>query len=106
VSPPSPAGRAMTHRAIGCGGVKQNLAPIDDLVTRAVLFRLDSGALANLVAHAQESGSLRKHLASTRPSRTDSGKSWTSTRRAAEERALVQVCVMRIGDDVSHSISG
>jgi hypothetical protein len=51
------------HGAIGCGGVKRNLAPIDDLITKAVLFRLDSGALAKLVAEAQESGTLRKHLA-------------------------------------------
>jgi DNA invertase Pin-like site-specific DNA recombinase len=48
---------------IGCGGVKRNLTPIDDLITKAVRFRLDSGALAKLVAQAQESGALRKHLA-------------------------------------------
>jgi site-specific DNA recombinase len=51
------------HGVIGCGGVKRNLAPIDDLITTAVLFRLDSGGLAKLVAEAQESGTLRKHLA-------------------------------------------
>ena len=51
------------HGNIGCGGVRRNLAPIDDLITKAVLFRLDSGALADLVARAQESGTLRKHLA-------------------------------------------
>lgn len=51
------------HGKIGCGGVKRNLAPIDDLIIKAVLFRLDSAALADLVAKAQESGSLRKHLA-------------------------------------------
>jgi site-specific DNA recombinase len=48
---------------VGCGGVKRNLAPIDDLITKAVLFRLDSGVLAQLVAKAQESGTLRKQLA-------------------------------------------
>jgi site-specific DNA recombinase len=48
---------------IGCGGVKRNLAPIDDLITKSVLFRVDSGALAELVAKAQQSDSLRRHLA-------------------------------------------
>ena len=35
------------HGNTGCGGVKRNLAPIDDLITRAVLFRLDSEQLAH-----------------------------------------------------------
>jgi hypothetical protein len=47
----------------GCGGVRRNLAPIDDLVTKAVLFRLDGDALAKLVAEARESGAPRKYLA-------------------------------------------
>jgi hypothetical protein len=47
---------------MGCGGVKRNLAPINDLITKSVLFRLDSAALAELVAKAQQSGSLGRHL--------------------------------------------
>jgi len=48
---------------IGCGGVKRNLAPIDDLITRAVLFRLDSEQLAHRLAQAQDNGPLKKRLA-------------------------------------------
>src|SRR5215203_3703878 len=48
---------------IGCGGVKRNLAPIDDLITRAVLFRLDSEQLAYRLAQAQDNGPLKKRLA-------------------------------------------
>ena len=48
---------------IGCGGVIQNLAPIDDLITRAVLFRLDSEQLAHRLAQAQDNGLLKKRLA-------------------------------------------
>ena len=49
--------------AIGCGGVKRNLAPIDDLITRAVLFRLDSEQLAHRLAQAGDNGPLKKRLA-------------------------------------------
>jgi site-specific DNA recombinase len=49
--------------AIGCGGVKRNLAAIDDLITRAVLFRLDSEQLAHRLAQAGDNGPLKKRLA-------------------------------------------
>ena len=48
---------------IGCGGIKRNLAPIDDLITRAVLFRLDSEQLAHRLAQAADNGPLKKRLA-------------------------------------------
>ena len=48
---------------MGYGGVKRNLAPIDDLITRAVLFRLDSEQLAHRLAQAADNGPLKKRLA-------------------------------------------
>lgn len=50
----------------GCGGVKRNLAPITDLVTDAVLYRLDGDGLAEVMQSSSSSSTSLVHAMAER----------------------------------------
>lgn len=48
---------------IGCGGVSRNLEPVTDLITEAVLFRLDTDDLGRLIhTTAEQSATMKRAL--------------------------------------------